>query len=481
MNTGLRLIFLALFGGCLAAPFAFIFLPAKFCEPVDENRAKQAHPAWIGVQTAKQLNDSLNQEFRWFEDHLGLRDPLIRSKNQIDFSLFGVSDKVYRGAGGWLYLKSQLDNYVPFLERQPLSYFDDRVRSTELIAQHLKRKGIELVVLSIPLKWTVYPEFLPPSAVQLPPLAERRYTYASRKLAESSAFRYIDALPELMRMKSETDAFFRTDYHWSEKAALDISRKLLTEVAAAAGRAVPAMRFNEEFHGEVRAGDSSRFLPIWHQPTEHLLSFVHKEPIPPQDAEPPYQMVFWNEGSDLLPPVLYLGDSFFWNILFAGFPRHFESFHMAHIQRESAVDILRNPPPGTRVVVIQYLELNFPLTHFRPIAPSETPAAAALIQRTGFYGDGWTAPRVVFEVQGRTSGIVRMNLWNPTPLVRTVKLISSSENKEILLQPSERVQIDVRTAPADFVKLKVSPEFIPKAAGTGDDSRSLGVYLTLEE
>jgi hypothetical protein len=124
---------------------------------------------------------------------------------------------------------------------------------------------------------------------------------------------------------------------------------------------MPESRFNVEFMQSKLSGDSARFLPIWNPPPEQALLFKTIETIPPQDAEPPYQMNFRRSGKDLLPPAVFLGDSFFWNIFFSGFQHHFSELYFGHLQRPSARDILRQPPVGTRVVIIELLETNFPI------------------------------------------------------------------------------------------------------------------------
>jgi len=118
---------------------------------------------------------------------------------------------------------------------------------------------------------------------------------------------------------------------------------------------------------------------------------------------------------------------------------------------------------------------------YAAVDPSKMATAATASWRSGFYSDGWTAPSAELELEGWTTGFVRISLWNPTPLVRTVKLVSSLEKTEFLLQPSERVRVQLRTARSDSVKLEVNPEIIPKTAGMGDDMRRLGVHVTLED
>jgi hypothetical protein len=162
-------------------------------------------------------------------------------------------------------------------------------------------------------------------------------------------------------MKSTTDSFYKTDYHWSHAGALQISKELLTLTAQTTGTPVPESRFHNELQLETMTGDSSRYLPIWRQPTEQALVFRTKEPYPPQDIEPPFQMVFRNTGDSLLPTTVFLGDSFFWNMYFGGFQSHFRELYFGHIQRPSYLDILRNPPNGTRTIILELLESNYPI------------------------------------------------------------------------------------------------------------------------
>ena len=39
----------------------------------------------------------------WFDDRVGFRDLFIRAKNQIDYTLFDTSKKVWIGSDGWLF------------------------------------------------------------------------------------------------------------------------------------------------------------------------------------------------------------------------------------------------------------------------------------------------------------------------------------------------------------------------------------------
>ena len=361
MSNRLRFFVVCVFGAWLLAPLFLLIVPLKFCAPVDENRKMHDLPAWSTIRNPAGFIDTVNGTFAWFEDHFGARDLMIRCKNQIDFTLFAKSDKVHVGAGGWLFLRNPLDSYIVYLERQPTTIIDDKVKEMEVLAQYLDTRGIKLIVMVVPLKWTVYSESLPSSAPRLPDLPLRHCTYWKKKLKESHAFTTFDPLDILQGMKSETDSFYRTDYHWSQVAALRVSKELLRIAVQITDSPVSSTQFNEEFQVETLMGDSSRYLPIWRQPTEEALFFKSKEPYPPQDVELPYQMVFRNSGRELLPTAVILGDSFFWNIYFSGFQRHFKELYFGHIQRPSRMDILRQPPKNTRVVILELLEANYPI------------------------------------------------------------------------------------------------------------------------
>ena len=98
-----RRLFLAAMVAMLLAPFGATLWHPHFLvvQPVDEHRTPARFPAPSllldgGGAFATQLN-------KWFDDRVGVRDLLIRTKNQIDYSLFHTSRRVYVGRDGWLF------------------------------------------------------------------------------------------------------------------------------------------------------------------------------------------------------------------------------------------------------------------------------------------------------------------------------------------------------------------------------------------
>ncbi|MGH2198802.1 hypothetical protein ACQ1Z2_14755, partial [Enterococcus faecalis] len=63
----------------------------------------------------------------WFNDHFGLRALLIKLKTQIDFSVFGTSDKVVVGRNGWLFYRAVISKEEPLVERLLSQGLEDRI------------------------------------------------------------------------------------------------------------------------------------------------------------------------------------------------------------------------------------------------------------------------------------------------------------------------------------------------------------------
>src|SRR5262245_21621978 len=67
------------------------------------------------LERLKQLDATLATDVnRWFDDRYGFRDLLIRTKNQIDYTLFRSSTRVAIGRDGWLFLRDHSTALVAF-------------------------------------------------------------------------------------------------------------------------------------------------------------------------------------------------------------------------------------------------------------------------------------------------------------------------------------------------------------------------------
>jgi hypothetical protein len=104
-------LFLGFVAFCLVAPLVQTLYPIfgkSIVAPVEERRAADPFPPLhLLTGTNGDFAAKLNT---WFDDRVGFRDLLIRSKNQVDYSLFHTSKKVFIGANGWLFDRHQFDS-----------------------------------------------------------------------------------------------------------------------------------------------------------------------------------------------------------------------------------------------------------------------------------------------------------------------------------------------------------------------------------
>ena len=162
-----RRLFLAAMAVVLLLPLGATLWHPHFllAQPVDEHRRPATFPEpslLIGTDGAfaTQLN-------KWFDDRIGARDLFIRMKNQIDYSVFRTSRKVYLGSDGWLFHRARTDDRFD-LERLDERDFSIVAASFHRLAAMLAERGVHLVLVGYPDNAMIYPEHLPADAPRLP-------------------------------------------------------------------------------------------------------------------------------------------------------------------------------------------------------------------------------------------------------------------------------------------------------------------------
>src|SRR4051794_37583352 len=103
-----RTAFAGLFIALLLLPTFQMLTGVVPIKALDENRNRAALPPLAFADLLSQFPKLQ----AWFQDHYGFRDVLIRANAQIDFSLFGVSNRVHVGQDGWLYYRDSISNQL---------------------------------------------------------------------------------------------------------------------------------------------------------------------------------------------------------------------------------------------------------------------------------------------------------------------------------------------------------------------------------
>ncbi|MFT3842588.1 MAG: hypothetical protein QM723_36700 [Myxococcaceae bacterium] len=348
--------FVVLFGLIVLAPAVQWKFGLLHYEPVDEHRRKAERPK--GELISKLFTtDYAKQYEKYFNDNYGLRDLFIKSKNQIDYSVFRRSDEVLIGPDGWLdYRHLGRDELVE----------NDRLEDRDIEAiQHnidafsawVEAHGAKLVLLPIQTKFATYPEYMPRDWPARPP-----GTGYARLLASLTAHHtpFVDTTPLLVAAKREHQVYFKTDFHWSEPGAFIVARKLLDQIAQDAGSSRRWQHPLRYKRGPPFVGGLTRSLAVFAPPEEQSFEL---EPAGLASgelvaAEAPYTLHFKATApEEWLPPTLVIGNSYVDNYFKqTGFYDYFGEARFLHLNHLK--ELPAHYPEGVKYVVFQFLESN---------------------------------------------------------------------------------------------------------------------------
>lgn len=323
---------------------------------LNENRQRERAPRLeeIGRPAAY-----ISQAQKWFDDHYGYRDFLIRAKTQIDYSIFGVSDKVYIGKEGWLYLRNIIDREVPAEDEMTDADLAAVIRRFFELRDILQERGITLIVVTNQMKDKFYPEFLPYAARRKE--IHRRFDDFRTELHAIPGLIYIDSTEILEPLKAERQIFHKTDLHWNDPAAAEVARTLVNKIAEVEHLKAPFWRFPLKIKTEKMSGGEATFMPLFYPPSEEALLVAQNFPAAPltyEVAKSPFDYIArLVDGQNLLPPTVLCGDSFSDGMVRAGLLDHFQVLYRA---KSPPQDLISKLPFGVKYFIYQFIEVRLP-------------------------------------------------------------------------------------------------------------------------
>jgi hypothetical protein len=260
-------IFLNFVALCLVLPLIQTLYPifGTIVPLLEERRADNPFPS-LGLLLGTNGDFAVGLN-KWFDDRVGFRALFIRTKNQIDYTLFHISKKVYVGSDGWLFPRG---NAVAHLDAAGLLALE---HSYLTLARRLHEKGVRLIVVGYPDKKAIYPEMMPSQMPAVPPGGN--YDKFRYFLSTHDELTFIDAGEIIKREKQNSPApmYYKTDMHATEAAQIPVVKEIVETIARAEGR--PEIQWNEKFtviHGNWSPGHGSeaRFMSILFPPIEQL-------------------------------------------------------------------------------------------------------------------------------------------------------------------------------------------------------------------
>ena len=217
-------LFLRFVAFCLVAPLVQTLYPifgSRIVAPVEERRAADPFPSLRLLTGAN--GDFAAELNKWFDDRVGFRDLLIRSKNQVDYSLFNTSKKVFIGADGWLFDRHQFDS-IADVDASGLSALET---SYLALARQLNDKGIHLIVIGYPQKVALYPEMAPPDMPLQP--GGSNYEQFRNFLSSRSELTFIDTEVIMKGLKTSSAEllYAKGDIHATQFAQRAVVKEIV--------------------------------------------------------------------------------------------------------------------------------------------------------------------------------------------------------------------------------------------------------------
>jgi len=236
----------------------FDLIPVK---PMEEFRKLATFPIITLSRVQNDYRGVVKKYEAWLDDNFGLRNILIRIKNQIDYSLFSVTENVRVGKNGQLFLKLYLKTTVYNASIGVTPDFQKNNAEWLKLDRGLKKKGIRLVVLEVPLPHTIYPELLPAAAPK-PPKILRMHHF--RDFLKANDVLYVD-IEEILRANKDKPLYPKADIHWSDIGACYGARELVNTFAKVEFGLKNLWSHEFQFTGYCPLnfrGPATRFMPL---------------------------------------------------------------------------------------------------------------------------------------------------------------------------------------------------------------------------
>jgi alginate O-acetyltransferase complex protein AlgJ len=317
--------------------------------PAPAPRAPVDSADWFGLP--KQID-------AYLQDHIGLRQALLRAHRELSKPLFG-SYKVLMGRGGRMfYLGNEM-----VVQSAGLVMRDQAVaQTTDLLARmndELRARGIRFLVAPPPNASSVYADDLPIRAQN--PGRPTEYDLLLASLA-AKGVPAIDLRPVLKKARAGGSLFYMHDTHWTFRGALAAFNAIVEADSHADWRIDPSAALGPP--AVRKGGDMARALgfsdKIWEYAETLKLPPGRRIPLPDDD----FIETFDKPG----PKILIFGDSLTLDFFPPMLLQHVGSVIWVHHEYCGfdwrVIDELRPDEvwwmPGERIFLCQHSPIGFP-------------------------------------------------------------------------------------------------------------------------
>jgi len=262
--------------------------------------------SWKEGNFQQQIANGLN-------DHLPSRNLLVRTHNQLEYSLFHRVNAhgFMEGKNGYLYQRYYIHEYLGhyFIGQQTL---DEKLEKLKFLQDTLRKKKVFLLPVIEPGKASYFPEHIPGRFYKMGESLSN-YTYIKRRMKELG-INHID-LNELFIQWKDTSRhplFPRHGMHWSLYGVGHAIQPLIHGIEEFTGKPLPGVSISkievndQEWSSDYDIGTLMNLL--WRMPSETL-------------AYPSY--AYDHSRGEKVKNVLVLADSYYINLIGSGISSQF--------------------------------------------------------------------------------------------------------------------------------------------------------------
>lgn len=356
----------------IAVGFAMLCVPCVLgykmkgaqIKAVDENRTLDPWPEGSIAQVFTSDGSYCTAVEAYFNDRFGLRDLMIRTKNQVEYSVFGMTPGLYVGDEGYLSYQSIVAKVQISNERMTQEDLEGMVTSFEGVAEYLDERGIAFFFLLAPQKNEVFPERCTSFPVQRPEPNNYEILCSLIQESDTVADNFIDAESILYEAENEYPTFYKTDFHWNSYGATVVYTEAVNACAAYDG--LPDVFGPDDYEIVEQEGfygaqlNDMPLLSVWSSEIDYKT--VKNSAVTIQNVtdgtEPNYaQAHYVNTDEDApLGSVLLIGDSYTWYMIAAnsGILDCFQEVYWVHVG--TMADSLTNYADLVDYVILEQVE-----------------------------------------------------------------------------------------------------------------------------